>query len=146
MPSKPKNIFIDGPVAAEKIASVIAAHSEKTYVGAHSIFLGQVRADAHAEGVVREIEYSAYVDMALERAAVIRESLFERYPISCLHVLHSLGTVRAGEVCLFVMVSSPHRQAAGDACAELVERIKGELPVWGKELLESGDAVWKKNT
>jgi molybdopterin synthase catalytic subunit len=84
--------------------------------------------------------------MALERAQAIRESLFGRYPIDCLHVLHSLGTVRAGEVCLFVMVSSAHRQAASEACAELVERIKSELPVWGKEILEEGSSVWKTNT
>jgi molybdopterin synthase catalytic subunit len=33
-----------------------------------------------------------------------------------------------------------------EACEELVERIKKELPVWGKELLESNGESWKVNT
>jgi molybdopterin synthase catalytic subunit len=32
-----------------------------------------------------------------------------------------------------------------DACDELVERIKKELPVWGKEILESSKESWKVN-
>jgi molybdopterin synthase catalytic subunit len=32
------------------------------------------------------------------------------------------------------------------ACDELVERIKAELPIWGKEILDAGDSIWKVNT
>jgi molybdopterin synthase catalytic subunit len=28
----------------------------------------------------------------------------------------------------------------------LVERIKAELPIWGKEILDAGESVWKVNT
>jgi hypothetical protein len=48
-----------------------------------------------------------------------------------------LGEVEVGELCLFVFTSSKHRKAAMDACDELVERIKTELPVWGKEILDT---------
>jgi molybdopterin synthase catalytic subunit len=27
-----------------------------------------------------------------------------------------------------------------------VERIKAELPIWGKEILDAGAPVWKVNT
>jgi len=27
-----------------------------------------------------------------------------------------------------------------------VERIKAELPIWGKEILDAGASVWKVNT
>jgi hypothetical protein len=57
-----------------------------------------------------------------------------------------LGEVKVGEICLFVFTSSKHRKAAIDACEELVERIKKEVPVWGKEILENEKAVWKENT
>ena len=53
-----------------------------------------------------------------------------------MHVYHSLGVVKAGEISLFVFTSSAHRRAAIDACNEVVERIKNELPVWGKEIFE----------
>ena len=36
-------------------------------------------------------------------------------------------------------------QAAIDACAETVERLKAELPVWGKELFEDETHHWKVN-
>ena len=40
-----KNIFVEGAITPEKIAKSIAAHQSKTGIGAHDIFLGQVRAD-----------------------------------------------------------------------------------------------------
>jgi molybdopterin synthase catalytic subunit len=53
--------------------------------------------------------------------------------------------VAAGEICLFVFTSSAHRKPAIDACTETVERIKAELPVWGKELFEDAGYQWKEN-
>ena len=142
---KPKNIFVEGPIFPEKIAQSIANHSSKTDIGGHSIFLGQVRADEKPEGKVVAIDYSAYKEMALEKAFEIREAIFEKYPLTCMHIYHSLGAVKAGEICLFVFTSSKHRAAAMQACDELVERIKAELPVWGKEILNSDTHVWKVN-
>jgi molybdopterin synthase catalytic subunit len=63
-----------------------------------------------------------------------------------MHVYHSIGRVHAGEICLFVFTSSPHRHAATEASNELVERIKTELPIWGMESFdESTNMRWKKN-
>ena len=145
MERKPKNIFQQGAISAEKIAGSIQNHSSKTDIGAHSIFLGQVRADEIEGSRVRAIEYTAYEEMALEKAHEIREEIFQKYPLSCMHIHHSLGEVKAGEICLFVFTSSKHRKSAIEACEELVERIKKELPIWGKELLESQQEQWKVN-
>lgn len=143
---KPKNIFVEGPILPEKIVNSIANHSSKTDIGGHSIFLGQVRADEKEGGTVRGIAYTAYEDMALEKAFEIREAVFQKYPLTCMHIYHSLGEVKTGEICLFVFTSSKHRKAAIDACEELVERIKKELPIWGKELVDNEKEVWKENT
>ncbi|MBK9271513.1 MAG: molybdenum cofactor biosynthesis protein MoaE [Saprospiraceae bacterium] len=140
-----KNIFLNGAISAQKIAESIQAHASKTDIGAHSIFLGQVRADQQSNSHVLTIEYSAYEEMALEKMHLIREEIFAKYPLSCMHVYHSLGRVNAGEICLFVFTSSRHRKPAIDACTELVERIKLELPIWGKEILENENSQWKKN-
>ena len=137
-----KNIFIEGPVSASFIADSIAKHGGKKSIGAHSIFLGQVRKDVIDSKEVQAIEYTAYTDMANEKMHIIREEIFDRYPLTCLHVYHSLGRVAAGELSLFVFTSSAHRKAAIDACEELVERIKKELPIWGKECFTEG-FVWK---
>ena len=141
----PKNIFVQGPVSAAFIAESIQKHNTKTEIGGHSIFLGQVRADVIDNKKVRAIEYTAYEDLALESMHAIREQIFEKYELTCMHVHHSLGTVASGEICLFVFTSSPHRKAAIEACSETVERIKAELPIWGKELFEDESYQWKEN-
>ena len=142
---KLKNIFFEGAIPPEKIANDIQKHAANKDIGAHSIFLGQVRVDAFQEGMVTAIEYTAYEEMALEKMYEIRDALFAKYELTCMHVHHSLGIVRSGEICLFVFVSSKHRKAAISACEELVEAIKYQLPVWGKEIIENGNTHWKEN-
>ena len=140
-----KNIFQEGPIAATFIAESIAKHATKTEIGGHNIFLGQVRADAIEGKKVVAIEYTSHVDMALEKMHEIREAIFAKYPLTCMHVYHSLGVIKSGEICLFVFTSSKHRKAAIDACTECVERIKAELPIWGKEIFEGDGYQWKVN-
>jgi molybdopterin synthase catalytic subunit len=140
-----KQIFHQGPIDPQFIASSISKHAVKTGIGGHSIFLGQVRADLVNGETVKAIEYTAYEEMALQQMHVIREALFAKYPLTCMHVHHSLGRVEAGGICLFVFTSSAHRKAAIDACTECVERIKAELPIWGKELMGDESYQWKEN-
>jgi molybdopterin synthase catalytic subunit len=142
---KIKNIFVQGAVAPAFIADSIQVHQTKKGIGAHSIFLGQVRADEINEKKVQAIEYTAYEEMALDQMHGIRETIITKYELTCMHVYHSLGRVEAGEVSLFVFTSSAHRRAAIDACNELVERIKKELPVWGREIMEDETYQWKEN-
>jgi len=139
------NIFIQGAISPQLISDSIAKHSVKKNIGAHSIFLGQIREDVIDNRVVKAIEYTAYEEMALERMRDIREDIFSRYELTCMHVYHSLGTIHAGEICLFVFTSSKHRKMAMDACDELVERIKSELQVWGKEIFNDETHQWKVN-
>jgi len=142
---KPKNIFVQGAITAGFIAESIQKHSSRQDIGGHSIFLGQVRADEIAGKKVSAIEYTSYEEMALEKMHEIREAIFARYDLTCAHVYHSLGTVAAGEICLFVFTSSAHRKPAIEACSELVERIKADLPVWGKEIFADAGYQWKEN-
>lgn len=142
---KPKNIFVEGAISATFIAEQIQKHSAKTNIGAHAIFLGQVRADLLGNKPVAAIEYTTYKEMAIEKMHEIREQAFAKYELTCMHVYHSLGVVKAGEISLFVFTSSIHRRAAIDACNEVVELIKKELPVWGKEVFEDERYKWKVN-
>ena len=140
-----QQIFLQGAIKPSLIAEQIEKHSKKTNIGAHEIFLGQVRADVINDATVIAIDYTTYEEMALEKMQEIREAIFSKYPLTCMHVFHSLGRVHAGEICLFVFTSAAHRRAAIDACAEVVERIKAELPVWGKEIFDNETHQWKVN-
>lgn len=142
---KIRNIFVQGAITPERIATAIANHQGKTGIGAHDIFLGQVRADGIENSTVAAIEYSAHEEMANAVMAEIREEAFARFDLTCMHVYHSIGAVSAGGICLFVFASSSHRQAAFDACRFLVEQIKERLPIFGKELFADGGHQWKEN-
>lgn len=139
-----KNIFVQGPISPAFISDAIAKHSSKKDIGAHSIFLGQVRKDSIDGHDVEAIDYTSHEEMALAVMHQLREEMFNKFALNCLHVYHSLGRVNAGEICLFVFTSASHRKDAIAACSELVERIKAEIPVWGKEIFKDETFVWKK--
>jgi molybdopterin synthase catalytic subunit len=141
-----KNVFREGAIASDFIANSIAKHQVKTSIGAHNIFLGQVRADDIDGKTVAAIEYTAYEDMANAKFHEIREATFEKFNLTCMHIYHSLGTVKAGEICLFVFVSSPRRKEVFKALEYVVEKIKAHVPVFGKEIFEDETHQWKVNS
>ena len=121
--TKIKNVFKQGAISSEFIGQSIGKHQSKTDIGAHNIFLGQVRADEIEGKMVAGIEYTAYEDMANEKFHEIREATFEKFNLSCMHIYHSMGKVKIGEICLFVFVSSPRRKEVFLALEYVVERI-----------------------
>ncbi len=136
---------MEGAIPANFVGDSIAKHSTKKEIGAHSIFLGQVRNDKIEGKEVVAIEYTAYEEMANEKFHEVREATFAKYDLTCMHIYHSIGRVNAGEISLFVFTSSVHRKEAIEACSYVVERIKAEAPVWGKEILDDESHVWKQN-
>ncbi|MBT8303590.1 MAG: molybdenum cofactor biosynthesis protein MoaE [Bacteroidia bacterium] len=142
---KIKNIFIEGGIPPEKIAQSISNHKSKTGIGAHDIFLGQVRADKIGNKMVGAIEFSAQEEMANEVCHEIREAVFDKFPVNCLHIYHSLGKVVVGEICFFVFVSSGHRDEVFESMPFLVNEIKAKVPIFGKEIFEDETHQWKIN-
>ena len=142
---KIKNSLVEGPITPEKIANSIAHHQVKTNIGAHDIFLGQVRADEIDGKEVKAIDYSAYEEMANKVFDDIRETAFSQFDLTCAHIYHSIGLVKTGELCLFVFTSSKHRAMAFDACRFITEEIKDKAPVFGKEVFEDETHQWKVN-
>ena len=143
---KVKNVFVSGAISPQFIGESIAKHQSKTTIGAHDIFLGQVRADVIEGKTVAAIEYTAYEEMANKKFHEIREAAFEKFNLNCMHIYHSLGTVKAGELCLFGFVSSPHRKEVFEALQHIVEEIKVQVPIFGKELFEDESYQWKVNS
>ncbi|MCO6564498.1 MAG: molybdenum cofactor biosynthesis protein MoaE [Apibacter sp.] len=137
--------FLEGAIPVEFISESIQSHTHNNEIGGHSIFLGQVRADIIDGKEVEGIEFTSYQEMAIEQLSQIKEEIFTKYDLLCMHVHHSLGMVKKGEICLFVFTSSKHRKPAILACDELVERIKKELPIWGKEIFSDSSYQWKEN-
>ncbi|MEM7186565.1 MAG: molybdenum cofactor biosynthesis protein MoaE [Bacteroidota bacterium] len=144
--TKIKNVFREGAISSEFIGNSIAKHQSKTTIGAHNIFLGQVRADEIDGNTIAAIEYTAYEEMANLKFHEIREATFSKFDLTCMHIYHSLGRVNVGEICLFVFVSSSRRKVVFEALEYVVEEIKAKVPVFGKELFEDNSYQWKVNT
>ncbi len=142
---KTKKVFVQGAISPEKIAKSVSKHQTKTGTGAHSIFLGQVRADEINGKKVTAIDYSAYEEMAEKEFHTIKEVALTKFDLTSVHIYHSLGVVKAGEICLIVFTSSAHRNAATDACRFIVEELKVKVPIFGKELFEDQTHQWKVN-
>jgi molybdopterin synthase catalytic subunit len=139
-----KTYFIKGPIKPQFIAEQIARHNTKHNIGAHSIFLGQVRADEVDSKKVKGIEYSVYEEMAHKEITKVRESAFAKWPLSCLHIFHSTGPVKTGEISLFIFVSAGHRTECLEAIHQIVEEIKHKVPIWKKEIMEDDSVRWIK--
>jgi molybdopterin synthase catalytic subunit len=138
--------FIQGPIPPILVADVVQSQSSRKGVGAHSIFLGQVRNDEIDGKTVISIDYSIYEKMALQIIENIKAEMSEKYLLDSISIHHSLGNVPVGELCLLVFTAGRHRKAAIEACQDTVERIKIEVPVWGQEIFEDQTSKWKVNT
>tara|TARA_B110000971_G_scaffold165576_1_gene169621 strand:+ start:163 stop:600 length:438 start_codon:yes stop_codon:yes gene_type:complete len=143
--AKKKTVFIQGEITSAFIANAISKHQTKTGIGAHNIFLGQIRKDEVAGKTVSAIVFSCYEAMAEKKLHDIREDAFQKFDLTCMHIYHSLGIVNLGEICFFVFVSAAHRPQVYEATEYIVNKVKEDVPIFGKELFETGAYQWKKN-
>ena len=123
-----------GPV--NLTAVVVAVVDEQA--GAIATFLGTVRAQSRGRDVIA-LEYEAYEEMAEGVMAQIATEVDERYDLCKVAITHRLGRVEVGETSVAIAVSAPHRQDALAACADVIEALKGRVPLWKKELYEGGE-------
>lgn len=105
--------------------------------GAVVTFTGTAR--DHNEGAaVVSLAYEAYEEMAQATMAAIFAAAAAQFPFTRARIAHRLGDVPVGEAAVVVVVSSPHRGCAFDACRYLMDRLKHEVPIWKRELLRDG--------
>ena len=106
--------------------------------GAIATFLGTVRAQSRGREVIA-LEYEAYEEMAEDVMAGIADELQARYELCKVAMSHRLGRVDVGETSVAIAVSAPHRQDALTACADAIEALKAQVPLWKKELYVGGE-------
>jgi molybdopterin synthase catalytic subunit len=136
--------LISGPISPVFVTEKLSDHQDKTNIGAHAFFLGQVREDKKEEHQTAAIEYTAYEEMVGKVITEIKDSLFAKYDdLICMHIYHSTGMVKIGEISLFVLVSSGHRKQSFAALEDCIELIKEKLPVWKKEIFNDGSHHWQ---
>ena len=113
--------------------------------GAVASFCGTIRDhDPEAAGVVTGIDYTCHPDadrlIGVLAAAVAAE--VDPDGVTRIAVSHRVGRLEVGEIALIACVASAHRGPAFAVCQAVVERIKGELPIWKQQFEADGRAVW----
>jgi molybdopterin synthase catalytic subunit len=114
-------------------------HVRRDESGAVAVFVGVVRNNNLGRRVLR-LEYDAYPQMAEKKLRQVADEAMSRWPITDIAIAHRTGRLEIGETSLLVVVSSPHRDEAFEACQHTVNRIKEIVPIWKKEVWEGGEA------
>jgi len=108
--------------------------------GAIVTFEGVVR--DHARGrAVEYLEYEAYVEMAESQMRAIADEAHTRWGTDRIAIAHRFGRMAVGEVSVIIVVASPHRAEAFDACRYIIDTLKTTVPIWKKEIGPDG-AEW----
>jgi molybdopterin synthase catalytic subunit len=55
---------------------------------------------------------------------------------------HRIGMLEIGDPALVCAVSAAHRGQAFEVCAELVDRIKAQVPIWKEQFFADGTVEW----
>ncbi|MDB5696726.1 MAG: molybdopterin synthase catalytic subunit [Sphingomonas bacterium] len=105
--------------------------------GAVATFTGIVRGDDGVQLLDLE-HYPGATEAALRTLA---EDATVRWSLLSATVVHRVGTMRPGERIVLVATAAPHRAAALDACAFLIDRLKTDAPFWKRET-RGGEARW----
>jgi molybdopterin converting factor subunit 1 len=108
--------------------------------GAMVVFDGFVRNNFKGKRTLY-LEYEAYEAMALAKMREIGAQIREKFQIRRLVIIHRLGRLEIGETSVWIAVSSPHRNAAFEACRYAIDTLKRAVPIWKKEFF-AGGAVW----
>ena len=106
--------------------------------GAVASFTGLVRGDGGLISLTLE-HYPGMTEAALNALA---DEAATRWPLSGLILLHRIGPMVPGDRIVLTATASPHRAAALEACAYLIDRLKTDAPFWKKEAFADGRETW----
>jgi molybdopterin synthase catalytic subunit len=135
------SVVVVAEVSASPIdASVLVAAVSDRVAGATVTFSGDVRDNDHGRAVV-SLEYEAHPS-AQAVLTEVSQQIASRHDVVKIAAAHRYGPIAIGEAALVVSVSARHRQAAFDACIDLVDTIKERIPVWKHQVFADGTDEW----
>ncbi|MFI5499248.1 molybdenum cofactor biosynthesis protein MoaE [Nocardia asteroides] len=120
------------PIAVEKAV-------DGPEFGAVVVFTGKVRNHDGGQAVTA-LEYSAHPQAERFLRTICSEvAAAHGLPVAATH---RIGSLTIGDLAIVVAVAAQHRAEAFAVCAELVDRIKHEVPIWKRQLFADGLSEW----
>jgi molybdopterin synthase catalytic subunit len=117
--------------------ALVAAVSHPS-VGGIVVFEGVVRDNSRGKQV-QYLEYEVYEEMAQQQIRQIIAEAEQRWGLERVAVAHRFGRLEIGEASVIIVVATPHRAAAFDACRYLIDTLKTTVPIWKKEVATNGE-------
>jgi molybdopterin synthase catalytic subunit len=125
------------PLSADEHAALV----DDASAGAVVTFAGVVRDHDGGRGV-RRLEYSGHPSAAAVIRAVAEQVAARASGVRAIAVSHRIGPLEIGDVALACAVAADHRQEAFAVCAELVDEVKRQLPIWKHQHFADGTDEW----
>lgn len=113
--------------------------------GAIVLFSGEVR-NSNKGREVTHLEFEAYVPMAEKMIGRILEDARSRFELNLAVCVHRLGTVEINECAVVVVTGAGHRMESYAANRYIIDRVKGEVPIWKNEFYADGTSEWGQNS
>lgn len=128
----------DHPLVPEPLVRLVQTPGD----GAIVTFAGVARNNFEGRATAF-LTYEAYPEMAVPILKQIAEEAQARYVIGQAAIHHRVGQLEIGETAVLVVVAAPHRQAAFEAAAYMMDRIKQIAPIWKREHWAEGGSDWR---
>ena len=113
-------------------AELAALTRGRTDIGALASFVGLVR-DVAGDQTIAAMTLEHYPGMTERKLAEIEAEAHARWPLQASLIVHRYGRMLPGEPIVLVATASPHRTAALEACAFLIDWLKTKAPFWKLE-------------
>lgn len=122
-------------------AETAALTAGRADIGGVGSFLGTVR-DTAGGRTITAMSLEHYPGMTERALAAIAAEAEARWPLLGCTVIHRVGRLLPGETIVLVLAASPHRHAALEATAFLIDWLKTKAPFWKKESFVDGEEAW----
>ena len=124
------------PLSVEEVRAAVSDPG----AGGIALFAGTVRDQDGGQGVVR-LSYSAHPSATAELRRVA-EKVAAEFGVLALAAVHRVGDLDVGDLAVVVAVACPHRGEAFEACRQLIDTLKHEVPIWKHQRFGDGSSEW----
>ena len=111
------------------------------HAGACVTFEGRVRNQNDGKGV-QALDYEAHASLAIKEGERILAEARARFEILDAMCVHRTGSLRLGDIAVWIAVVAVHRGAAFEACRFIIDESKARVPIWKKEHYSDGSTGW----
>ncbi len=127
---------VDTPLSVDRLLALVGDRA----VGGVGLFVGVVR-DRDEDADVVSLDYTAHPSAAQQLRACA-ERVAAAHEVLAVAVEHRVGHLEVGDLAVVVAVGAVHRGPALAACAQLIDDLKAEVPIWKEQRFTSGETSW----